>query len=228
MVARLFPYRDCRARAGANATQISASDPRLKPAFRLPEKNGWTFVHLEGQPADIGFQHGYLLAPEIDDMLKVTMLEETHDNNKDWQFFRDAARNMMWPRIDQEYREELQGIADGANAKGVKLDLWDVVALNGAEEWEYYVKQYDKEHGIQSAASTGCAGALQRVCRDRQLHQRWQDRHRAQQLDKLSRWPALDHHFRHRSRQGQPHVDGRTSGVHPQRRRFRPQLRTES
>jgi hypothetical protein len=35
----------------------------------------------------------------------------------------------------------------------VKLDLWDVVAINAAEEWEYYVKQYDKEHGIKSSAS---------------------------------------------------------------------------
>ena len=60
---------------------------------------------------------------------------------------------MMWPRIDAEYREELQGITEGAKAKGVKLDLWDVVALNGAEEWDYYVKQYDKEHGIKSAIS---------------------------------------------------------------------------
>jgi hypothetical protein len=86
-------------------------------------------------------------------MLKVSALEESHEDKKDWQFFRDAARTMMWPHIEQEYREELQGIADGANAKGVKLDLWDVVALNAAEEWEYYVKQYDKLHGIQSAAS---------------------------------------------------------------------------
>ncbi|MGA3105061.1 MAG: C45 family peptidase [Terriglobales bacterium] len=133
-------------------TQDSAN-PRLQHSFRQPARNGWTFVHLEGRPSDIGFQHGYLLAPEIQDMLKVTELEATHDNAKDWAFFRDAARTMMWPRIDTEYREELQGIVDGANAKGVKLDLWDVVAMNGAEEWEYYVKVYDKEHGIQSAAS---------------------------------------------------------------------------
>jgi len=133
--------------------QSTPIDSRLKHSFRQPARNGWTFVHLEGQPADIGYQHGYLLASEIQDMLRVTELEETHDNAKDWQFFRDAARTMMWPRIDAEYREELQGIVDGANAKGVKLDLWDVVAMNGAEEWEYYVKQYDKEHGIQSSAS---------------------------------------------------------------------------
>lgn len=133
--------------------QNSVNDSRLKHSFRQPEKNGWTFVHLEGRPGEIGFQHGYLLAAEIEDMLKVTMLEQTHDAKKDWQFFRDAARTMMWPHIEQEYREELQGIVDGANAKGVKLDLWDVVALNGAEEWEYYVKQYDKEHGIQPPVS---------------------------------------------------------------------------
>jgi hypothetical protein len=133
--------------------QSSANDSRLKHSFRQPQKNGWTFVHLEGQPAEIGFQHGYLLAAEIEDMLRVTMLEQTHDNKKDWQFFRDAARTMMWPHIEREYREELQGIVDGANVKGVKLDIWDVVALNGALEWEYYVKQYNKEHGIQSSAS---------------------------------------------------------------------------
>ena len=73
----------------------AANDPRLKQSFRQPEKNGWTFVHLEGTPAQIGFQHGYLLAPEIEDMLKVTSLEESHDDKKDWQFFRDAARTMM-------------------------------------------------------------------------------------------------------------------------------------
>ena len=129
-----------------------STDPRLKHSFRRPEKHGWTYVHLEGQPAEIGFQNGYLLSAEIEDTLQVFTLETTRDNKKDWQFFRDAARTMMWPHIEPEYREELQGIADGANARGVKLDLWDVVALNAAMEWEYYVKQYDKEHGGQSAA----------------------------------------------------------------------------
>ncbi len=127
----------------------------MKGAFRRPQNNGWTFVHLEGTPHQIGFQNGYLLAPEVEDTLKVIILEETHDNKKDWQFFRDAAQNMMWPHIEREYQEELQGIADGVNAHGVgmKIDLWDVVALNAAEEWSYYVKEYDRMHGIKSAVA---------------------------------------------------------------------------
>jgi Phospholipase B len=136
----------------AAAAQTASTDARLKGAFRRPERNGWTFVHLEGTPLEIGFQHGYLLAPEIADALKVIELEEKHDSKKDWPFFRDAAKNMMWPHIEPEYREELQGIADGVKARGKKLDLWDVVALNAAMEWGYYVKQYDKQHGIKTDA----------------------------------------------------------------------------
>lgn len=131
----------------------ASADPRLKNAFRRPANNGWTFVHLKGTPAEIGFQHGYLLAPEIEDSLSVFKLELTHELKKEWQFFREAAQAMMWPHIDQEYREELQGITDGANARGLKLDLWDIVALNAAQEWFYYVPQYDKEHGIKAEAA---------------------------------------------------------------------------
>jgi Phospholipase B len=131
----------------------AANDPRLAHAFRRPAVDGWTFVHLEGTPGEIGFQHGYLLAPEIEDALKVTELETTHENHKDWQFFRDAAQNMMWPHIEQEYRDEMQGIADGASARGVKIDVWDVVALNGSLEWDYYVTQYDKQHNISPPTS---------------------------------------------------------------------------
>src|ERR1700679_4285431 len=109
----------------ASLLRASTPDAELKGAFRRPENNGWTFVHLQGTPHQIGFQNGYLLAPEIEDTLKVVILEETHGTKKDWSFFRDAAQNMMWPHIEPEYREELQGISDGANAQGVKIDLWD-------------------------------------------------------------------------------------------------------
>ena len=133
------------------APRSAAAPKELQGAFRLPEKNGWTYVHLQGTPREIGFQNGYLLAPEINDWLKVVILEAQHDYKKDWSFFRDAAQNMMWPHIEQEYREELQGIADGAAAHGVKIDVWDVIGLNAATEWSYYNKLYDKDHGIKSA-----------------------------------------------------------------------------
>lgn len=124
----------------------------LSGAYRLPAKNGWTYVHLQGTPHQIGFQNGYLLAPEIRDLLQVVMLEQKHDSGKDWAFFRDAAQNMFWPHIEPQYREELQGIADGATAHGVKVDVWDVIGINALTEWSYYTKQYDKEHGVKTAS----------------------------------------------------------------------------
>jgi len=113
----------CGAILAASLAAAIAPKPngRLKGAARRPAVNGWTYVHLEGSPAEIGFQHGYLLAQEIQDMQKVFALELTHDNGKDWNFFRNAAKNVLWPHVEQEYREELQGIAEGLNAQGVKL-----------------------------------------------------------------------------------------------------------
>ena len=125
----------------------------LAGSYRKPPVNAWTVVHLTGTPAQIGYQHGYLLAPEIADLQKVFQLELKHDTQKDWNFFRDAAKNVMWAHIEQEYRDEMQGIADGANAHGVKLDVWDIVAMNADLEWSYYVDQYNKEHNIASPAT---------------------------------------------------------------------------
>jgi hypothetical protein len=130
----------------SNVVRSEAPDPRLKGAARRAPVNGWTYVRLEGTPAEIGFQNGYLLSAEIQDLEKVFSIEIPHDTGHDWAFFRDAAEHMLWPHIEAEYREELQGIADGLRAKHVKLDLWDVVAVNAALEWSYYTEQYDKTH----------------------------------------------------------------------------------
>src|SRR5262245_9507042 len=114
------------------------ADARLKGAERRPPQQGWTYVRLEGTPAEIGYQHGYLLAPEIADTERVIALQLQHDTKKDWAFFRAAGRDVLWPHVEQEYRDELQGIADGIKAAGGTLDLWDVVAMNGYLEWPYY------------------------------------------------------------------------------------------
>jgi phospholipase B-like protein len=132
-----------------NATG-SAAGSRLEKAYRF-QQGGWTYVHLEGSPSDIGFQHGYLLAPEIADALDTIKLFDTHQTQRDWEFFRKTAREMLWPHIDPEYQQELQGIADGVKAHGVNLhgvdlDVYDIVALNAFEEVpDYYVPWLDKQ-----------------------------------------------------------------------------------
>lgn len=137
------------------AAQISSQlkDQRLAGSYRF-ERGGWTYVHLQGSPQQIGFQHGYLLAPEINDFYRVLKLESTHNTGRNWQFFRQAGRTILWPHIDPEYQRELQGIAAGVAAHGVNLDLWDIVAMNGETELaEYYVPWLDRNKHSNRAAS---------------------------------------------------------------------------
>jgi Phospholipase B len=125
--------------AALTSAHAGTPDPRLKNSTIFP-KDGWTYVHLEGTPAEIGFQHGYLLSAEIEDNARVYQLEGRHDADHDWTFFRDAAQTQIWPHIEPEYQAELQGIADGLKARHSALDLWDVVAINAYEELaDYYL-----------------------------------------------------------------------------------------
>src|ERR1700680_4412619 len=130
--------------AQAQESAAAQTAARLQKAYRF-QQGGWTYVHVEGSPSDIGYQHGYLLAPEIADALDAIKLFDTHQTQRDWEFFRKTAREMLWPHIDAEYQQELQGIADGVKAHGVDLDVYDIVALNAFEEVpDYYVPWLNK------------------------------------------------------------------------------------
>jgi len=135
--------------AEQGGTQSDAA--RLKPAYRF-ERDGWTYVHLEGVPANIGYQHGYLLAREIEEGINAVRLIDTRRTERDWNFYRATAQKVLWPHIDAEYQEELQGIADGLKAHGSLLDVWDVVALNAMEELpDYYVPWINKQQKTANA-----------------------------------------------------------------------------
>ncbi len=162
-----------QAAAESPAQKNSAYDTTLARGYRF-ERAGWTYVHLEGSPHDIGVQHGYLLAPEIADVYGVVRLEMTHDTGRDWEFFRRAGREMLWPKIDPEYQAELQGIVDGLKDHDLKLDIWDVVAMNAFSELpDYYVPWLDEQTKPGNSPRTPGPGAghqpLQRVCGHRKL-----------------------------------------------------------
>ncbi len=156
----LLPFACAGAAFAAAVPAVYAK--RLAGAYTF-KKNGWTYVHLQGSPADIGFQHGYLLAPEIEDFYRVLKVESEHNTpGYNWAFYRKTAKDMFWPHINAEYRAELKGIADGVQARGGHLDVWDIVAMNGQMEIEeYYIPwlehQKDKSKPEVSRAPGNCS-----------------------------------------------------------------------
>ena len=107
----------------AACTSSSKKDDRLAKASR-ENKNGWIYVHLEGTPATIGYQHGYLLANDIDTSIQAIQYLLTHETKKDWQFYRAAAKNFLWNKLDREYKDEINGIV-----------VWILLLLTPWKNW---------------------------------------------------------------------------------------------
>src|ERR1035437_6724192 len=61
------------------------------------EKNGWIYIHIEGSPEERGFQHGYLLAKEIKESIRVLSEEWHYESALDWQWLVQKAGNMFTP-----------------------------------------------------------------------------------------------------------------------------------
>lgn len=136
LIALLAPATGCSRKAPAPP---AATPPELAKAWRV-DTNGWINVHLEGAPREIGFQHGWLLATEIDDLLKALGHFLEGSTKRDWAFFRGAAERMFWPRLEAEYQEEIEGIAAGLKARlpHSAYDRIDITALNGWIELAWY------------------------------------------------------------------------------------------
>ena len=125
---------------------IQPQKSQLINSFR-EDINGWIYIHLEGTPDEIGYQHGYLLADEINDLIETLSYYLQYSTNRDWKFFRSAAERFFWPKLDAEYQREIKAIAEGVSAKGYHIDSIDVTACNGWIElaWYYLPVLLEKE-----------------------------------------------------------------------------------
>ena len=110
---------------------------RQGKGWRL-DSNGWVYLHIEGKPYERGFQHGYLAAPELKEVMRSLNYLIYQQTGKPWSFFTDAAQKLWLKFIDPEYIQEIKGIADGASKAGVEMTWQDVLAWNGLEELTDY------------------------------------------------------------------------------------------
>ncbi len=109
------------------------------------ERAGWIYLHIEGEARERGFQHGYLLAKEIGEGLRVTRIQWEHDTAMEWSWLVTNAAAMFVPKIDPENMTEMEGIAEGARAAGVSASRDEIITYNGIIELSSYWWKQEKK-----------------------------------------------------------------------------------
>lgn len=98
------------------------------------EKNGWTYLHIEGSPRERGFQHGFLLAKEIDEALMQTRKVWYYQTALEWNWLVQKGGELFNSKIDAENMEEMDGIVEGMKAAGSITSRDEIVTYNGSTE----------------------------------------------------------------------------------------------
>ncbi len=101
-------------------------------------REGWIYLHCEGAPRERGFQHGYLLAKEIRESLRVTRGVWEYQSGMDWSWLIEKTAPILLPKIDGELLEEIRGIADGLAAAGVVTTPEEMITYNAYVELSGY------------------------------------------------------------------------------------------
>lgn len=143
MTSKRIDWVICVAAAGliglpALAGSLNEDQQRCISKAHRFERHGWIYLHIEGNAKERGFQHGYLLAPEIVEGLRVTKACWEYATAMPWPWVVERAGQMFTPKIDPENLDELQGIADGVTAAGHSTTREEIIAYNGIIELTSY------------------------------------------------------------------------------------------
>ena len=131
------------------ATPAALSDEQrgwIERASRT-DINGWVHLRIGGAPFERGFQHGYLIAAEYADALRVYEAMTYQTMGFDYSFFVEKAVEFHKPLIPAEWAEEMEGIAAGLTAAGVPSTYDDIIGWNAYTEitgywWPTVASQY--------------------------------------------------------------------------------------
>ena len=131
----LFCLQALQAQAAASLTNEQKS--WLTKANRH-EKSGWIYLHIEGGPRERGFQHGYLLATEIKEAIRVLSEDWKYQTAIDWSWFVQKGGEILTEKVDSENLAEIDGMVEGMSKAGIATTRNELVALNGYIELMWY------------------------------------------------------------------------------------------
>jgi hypothetical protein len=126
-------------------------------------KHGWVYLHIEGEPQQRGFQHGFLLAREIRDALNTTKAVWQYESGMEWSWLVEKAKTVLAPKIDAENLAEIDGIVNGLRAAGISTSRQELIAYNGFMELDGYWWPIEKEKldkGSKTESRESCSAFI--------------------------------------------------------------------
>jgi hypothetical protein len=150
--------------SGSSTAALSKEQEAYLRKGKRFERAGWVYLHVEGEPRERGFQHGYLLAKEIAEGLKLTKESWERQSAMEWEWLVERAAKMFVPKIDAEDLTELDGIAEGTKAAGVAVSREELITYNGIIElsaywWPLELKKM-KEQPVTPVARQSCSSFI--------------------------------------------------------------------
>ena len=123
---------------GQTGNQLSDQQKAWLSKANRHEKAGWIYIHIEGEPKERGFQHGYLLAKEIRESLRIMSEVWHYKSAMDWKWLVGQSDKIIKPKVDAENLLEIEGIVEGLKAAGVTSSLEEMIAYNASIELTGY------------------------------------------------------------------------------------------
>jgi hypothetical protein len=129
---------------------------------RRAEQDGWIYLRIAGAPREMGFQHGYLLAPEIKASLEVVRKKWFHDSGMEWEWLVKQGDRILRPKVDAKILQEIEGLVEGLAVAGVKTTLVEMIAFNGFIDLDYWWSEAKDSIGARSPDSPqeGCSSFI--------------------------------------------------------------------
>lgn len=124
--------------AAAVAAPLTPEQQALLKGGSRHDRDGWVYLHVEGGARARGFQHGYLLAPEIRRGIKGIRTGWEHKTGTPWERLLTKASVFFLPGVDPECLSELKGMAEGLGAAGVATSALELAVYNGSTELSEY------------------------------------------------------------------------------------------
>ena len=124
--------------AGREVSRLGEEQKAWLARANRHEKHGWVYLHIQGQPPERGFQHGYLLAKEIHESLTATKAIWKYHSGMDWPWLVEKAKTVLGLKVDAENLAEIDGMVEGLRIAGVATSRQELIAYNGILELVSY------------------------------------------------------------------------------------------